>query len=112
VKSYNKFLGISALILLGAFPALGQNAPKLVPTENQSLRLQVKQKDAQLQQIAFQQASEAFQKAMDDLRKEGEKVKAENGWDAGTIFSIDTLSFTAPAPKPVAKPEVKPEAKK
>jgi hypothetical protein len=79
------------LLLLLAIPQ-GQEEKKYEPTEVQSLRLQVKQKDTQLAQIAFQRALGA-------LYEEASKVKKENNWPNELVINPDTLTFSMP-PKP------------
>ncbi len=68
------------------------------PTEIQSLRLQVRQKDAQLAQANLQVAQQQFQAALANLTAEAEKVKLEQKWPADTQFSPNDLSFSAPVP--------------
>src|ERR1700739_1879914 len=80
--------------------------PKYGPHEVQSLRLQLKHKDAELAQIALQTAQAAFQRAMSDLTEEGKRVKTENKWPEDVQFSPNDMSFSEPAPPP-AKPEEK-----
>ncbi|SRR6266436_3718222 len=83
----------------------GDDVKTYKPTELQSLRLQVRQKDAQLAQAALQAAQQQFQAALQNLTAEGEKVKVENKWPSDTQFSPNDLSFSAPAPaKDVKKP--------
>jgi len=72
------------------------------PTEIQSLRLQVKQRDALLAKAALEQAQRQFQQALTDLTSEGERVKQENGWAKDTQFQPNDLTFSA-APAPVKK---------
>ena len=100
-------------LLLSALVALAQDGqptlktgvgPKLLePTELQSLRLQVKQKDALLAKNLLEQAQSNFQKALNDLKDEGDRVKSENGWKDAQ-FDPSTLQFT-PAPLPAKKGE-------
>jgi hypothetical protein len=69
-------------------------SPKpLIPTEIQSLRLQVKQKDALLAKNLLEQAQASFQKALTALQEEGEKVKTENNWK-DVEFNPNDLSFS------------------
>lgn len=83
-----------------AFP---QDKPKSYsPTEVQTLRLQVRQKDAQLAQRDLQFAQQRFQQSIQDLNAEADKIKTENKWPAGLSFSPDTLTFSEP-PKPAEK---------
>lgn len=78
----------------------------LQPTEIQGLRLQVKYKDAQLKQIALQQAQQAFNQSLVELTDEGKKVIEENKWPKDTIFDPNKISFSLPTP-PTPKPEEK-----
>ena len=95
---------------------LGQDKPKFQPTEVQSLRLQVKQKDAQLAQRDLSDAcgggpgaplgrlQQAFQQAFTNLTGEAEKIKQENKWPTSTQFDPNTLQFAEP-PKPAPPPK-------
>jgi len=69
------------------------------PTEVQSLRLQVRQKDALLAKAALEQAQRQFQQALTDLMTEGEKVKRENKWPDETQFDPNQLVYSAPPAK-------------
>lgn len=80
-------------------------AKEYKPSEVQLLRLKVKHKDAELAQLRFQQAQQAFQASITDLQEEAEKVKEENKWEAGVQFNADNLSFNLPTPPiPAPKP--------
>lgn len=73
-------------------------------TEVQLLRLQVKQKDAQIAQVRFQASQQAFQAAINDLQAEASKVKEQNQWDKDVVFNADALTFSE-APKPAKDPK-------
>ena len=125
MNRFEKLCGLLAVLFAFAAVVLGlavivqgQGAP-LKPTEEQNMRLQLKQKDAiiayqqvQMVSAALDRAKEQHQAAFAALNAEADKVKAENKWDLGTIFNPDfnekTPAFTA-APKPAEKP--KPEKK-
>ena len=80
-------------------------AAKFEPTEVQKLRLEVKQRDAQLAQVGLQEAQRQFRAALDNFRNEGETVKKENHWPETVQFDPQTLTFKdLPAPKPAEKP--------
>lgn len=96
--------------LVGGAVISAQDTKEYKPTEVQLLRLQVKQKDAQMAQVKFQLAQQAFQASVNDLQAEANKVKEQNSWEASVTFNADTLVF-AEAPKPPA-PAKKPEGKK
>ena len=104
-------LVVVALLVAGVLRSRGQTPTppsKYQPTEVQSLRLQVAQKNAQLAQVALQQAQRNFQDAFAALNAEAAKVKAEQKWDdAKVTFNADTLTFADAPVKPPA-----PEAKK
>ena len=106
--NWNKLNLLGKLVLLtilvfGVLAAFGQDgAPKLVPTEIQSLRLQLKQKDALLAKRTLEDAQTAFQKALTDLQSEGEKIKTDNNWPKDTQFDPNTLQFS-PATKETKK---------
>jgi Tfp pilus assembly protein PilF len=70
--------------------------PKYQLSEVQTLKLQVKQKDAQLAQRDLSQAQQNFTKALQALSDEANQVKVENKWDVGVVFNPDTLSFADP----------------
>jgi hypothetical protein len=83
-------------LLVSAAMVVAQSPPKdYKPTELQSLRLQVKQKDALLAKQALESAQTNFQKALTDLQAEGDRVKSENGWK-DVQFNPNDLSFTEP----------------
>ena len=86
-----EFLLVTALLLslliLGVWSAKHALAAQAPPTsegaplplaEIQRLRIENRYKDAQLAQVAVQQANQNFQRALADLTNEGERVKAEN----------------------------------
>lgn len=79
-------------------------------TEVQLLRLQVKQKDAQIAQVRFQASQQAFQAAINDLQAEASKVKEQNSWDKDVVFNADALTFSE-APKPAKDPKDSKEKK-
>jgi hypothetical protein len=95
-------LMLLTLAIIGVTLLLADTSPKYVPTEVQSLRLQNKQKDAQLAQMRLQQAGAQFQQALADLTAESVKVKTENHWPDAVQFNPDTLAFSEP-PAPPAK---------
>jgi predicted lipid-binding transport protein (Tim44 family) len=96
------------VLLLSIAAALFAQAPppkKYQPTEVESLRLQVKQKDAQLASYQAQQAQQAAQKAYADLMAEADKVKEAEHWPANVQFDPSQLSFSEPpAPPTKGKP--------
>lgn len=101
---------IIAAILCVAY-AYSQDPPKppvqFPPSEIQSLRLQVKQRDARLAQLASE-------RAMGDLAVECHKVRDDNKWPATVECDFNTLTFIDMKPPTVAaKPEApKPEPPK
>jgi hypothetical protein len=85
--------------------------PTLTPTEVQSLRLQVRQRDALIAKQALDSAQAKFQQALKDLSDEAERVKSDNHWDKSVTFDMNDLHFTAVAKEPVkdkSAPTVKP----
>jgi hypothetical protein len=105
-----RIVALTLLTLAIAIGLLAQDPPKpkvYTPTEVQSLRLQVKQRDALLAKAALEQAQRQFQQALTDLTAEGERVKIEQGWPKDTNFDPNTLVY-APAPAKDAKKEGKP----
>jgi len=78
------------LVFAGAAALAEEKAKDYKPTELQSLRLQVRQRDALL-------AWDRYQKAVVELNAEADRVKKDNKWPADTIFNGDTLEFSAPA---------------
>jgi hypothetical protein len=97
------FVGI-ATIIIWLVSAHAQDkppaAPTLTPTEVQSLRLQVRQKDAVIAKQALDSAQAKFQQALADLNAEAERVKTENKWDKSVAFDMNDLHFTAVAKEP------------
>lgn len=72
-------------------------------SEVQKLRLQVKQKDAQLAQIQLSIAQGNFEKTIDDFNAEVKSIEKENSWPETLQINAQTLDFTAPpatAPPP------------
>jgi len=82
------------MLLLLSLTLFQDGKPKVyTPTELQTLRLQVAQKDALLAKNLLDQAQQNFQKSLKTLQDEGERVKAENGWKDAT-FDPNSLAFT------------------
>ena len=99
-----KWMVLEAVLLLLAVALVAQTA-KYTPTENQSLRLQVKQLKAVSAARDAQEAQRVAQTAYQDLLAEAGKVKAEQNWPENLIFNAQNLEFTEPsakkeAPKP------------
>jgi Tfp pilus assembly protein PilO len=107
MKKRKIFLGVGLLLGVGfALVIRAQlNKPKVYePTEVQNLRLQLRQKDAQI-------ALQRFQATVQDMNTEAEKIKKENSWPADLKFNGDTLKFempTLPLPSPAPAPNKKP----
>ncbi len=92
------------LAVLLATVAMAQDHPKDYKlSEIQSLRLQVKQKEAIIAKNNLDQAQHNFQQALTDLTSEGDKIKSENGWPKETTFEPNTLQFSAPPAKEAKK---------
>ena len=101
-----RIVALTLLTLAIAIGLLAQEAGKpkvFTPTEVQSLRLQVRQKDALLAKANLEQAQRVFQQALTDLTAEGEKVKVEQGWPKDTQFNPNDLSYAAPPAKEADK---------
>ena len=98
------YLAFGLLVTSGILMAA--DTPKTyTPTEIQTLRLQVKQRDAQLAQQNVLAAQEKFQAILAGLQGYGEAVRVENKWPDTVKFDPNTLSFTDTAqPVPAAKP--------
>ena len=75
-------------------------APEYKPNELQALKLQVKQKDAQLKRIEFNRAQQDFQASYAALMDEVATIKKENKWPDNLLFDPDKLQFSEP-PKPM-----------
>jgi hypothetical protein len=73
---------------------------KYTPSEIQTLRLQVKQKDAMIAQRDYVAAQQRFQGAVNELNAEADRVKTENGWPRTLLFNSDSLLFSEPPPPP------------
>jgi hypothetical protein len=101
-----RIVALTLLTLAIAIGLLAQDTAKpkvYTPTEVQSLRLQVKQRDALLAKQNLESAQRAFQQALTDLSAEGEKVKHENKWPDDTNFDPNSLQYSAAPAKDVAK---------
>jgi len=83
---------------------------RLVPTESETLQLQVAQRDAiiasqrvQLLRLQLDKALADEQQAIQKLRDKGDSVKRAHHWDADAQFDLGTLQFSlapnASAPK-------------
>lgn len=98
MRENTPILLVSAMIL-GAFllaAATRETQPdSYIPSEVQSLRLQVRQKDAVIARLNYESAVNA-------LMSEGEKVRLENHWPDTVHFDFNSLSFVEqpPTPKP------------
>jgi hypothetical protein len=99
-------------LTLAAFAVWAQlpvQSSKYKPTDLQLLRLQVKQRDAQLAQVALRDAQQQFQSTLAALQQEADKVRDENKWPATVQFSPDTVSFSEqPAPATPTTPTTPP----
>src|SRR5882724_8201041 len=67
---------------------------KYNPTEVQQLKLQLKQRDAQLAQVALREAQSNFQQKVKDLMEEGVAIRNEQGWPESVQLNPDALSFS------------------
>lgn len=95
------FIICSIVILTVAWIMAGRldaQTPSFKPTELQSLRLQVKQRDAWLAQRDFLDAQRRYQQAVADLTTLGEQVEKENSWPSSVKFDANTLEFAPAAP--------------
>src|SRR5712672_2914069 len=96
----------AVLVLVGGISTTylvrrASSSPKVYkPTEVQSLRLQVKQKDALIAMRDFQAIQQKYQQAVQELTTEAERVKVEQKWDPKTQFDPNTLSFSEPPAAP------------
>lgn len=122
-------LPLAALcVVVGLLPAFSvcaqQAAPAptqpvgtpVTPTEVQSLKLKVAQRDAiiaqQASQSLHQQAAAADRQASDalkELQRVAETVKAENKWGEDVTFEPNQLTFTKAPEKMGAKPKPAPD---
>lgn len=84
-------LFLSALTLNSQEP---KAPPSYTPTEIQSLRLQVKQKDTLLAVKILQEAQANFTNMKMSLMNESDSVIKENKWPQDLIFNPDTLQFS------------------
>ena len=94
------------LLIVGCASWLGfqaDAADKYELSEIQKLRLEVKQKDAQLAQQNLSFAQQAFQQRIAAFNAEAQKVEQENGWPSTLKIDPNTLMFTDP-PAPVKGP--------
>lgn len=84
-------------------------APVYAPNEVQLLKLQVRQKDAQMKRQQLNQAQQEFNAAYGALMDENNAIKKENKWPDTLLFDPDKLTFSAP---PAAVPNAPPPSKK
>jgi len=105
-----------ALLIGMVVAAIGQNSgPGMktvpvtlyVPNEVQQLKLQVRQKDAQLAQVALREAQSNFQQKVKELMEEGIEVRKANGWPDKVTMNPDSLTFS-PVAEDAKKEPVKP----
>jgi hypothetical protein len=98
-----KWMSVFALFVFLGGVASAQDAPKsdLKPSEVQSLRLQVKLKDAIISSQNLAALQQAVQKSQQDLNQalaaldaEANAVKKENGWDDSIVFDRQTATFS------------------
>lgn len=96
---------ILSLAACRMFPQSGK--PKYEPSELQKLRLQIKQKDAQMAQQNVQIANANFQQVMAVLNAEVKAVEKENKWPDTLQIDFNTMEFKPapekPAPAPAGK---------
>lgn len=86
-------------VLLGVtMQVIRSEDSKYQPSEIQSLRLQVRHKDAIIAQKSLEQAQQNFSWAVKLLNEEGEKVRADNKWPEEVKFDADKLEFLVPQP--------------
>lgn len=110
IKSALFILGV-LLVAVSSLFATTEAEQKYEPTEVQTLRLQVKQKDAIIaqSQIAMAQtqlnaAQAHFQEVLASLNAEADKVKADNKWDKDkVVFDPQALVFKLAAPTATPK---------
>jgi hypothetical protein len=74
-------------------PVKPAEAESYTPTEVQSLKLQLRQRDAQIAQKDLQMYQQRFQQAINDLQAEAEQIKRDNKWAADVAFDMGTLTF-------------------
>ena len=97
-----------ALLVGMVVAAIGtETAKEYKPTELQQSKLQVKQLQAQLAQVALREAQSNFQQKVKELMEEGVQVQKAQGWPATVTMNPDTLQFAAP-PEVAKKEPVKP----
>jgi uncharacterized protein YlxW (UPF0749 family) len=106
VNSFSLLLLMAAIVfgLFATKSAHTQQQKSYELTEVQKLRLQVRQKDAQLAQIQVSIAQSAFQKTIDDFNAETKAIEKENSWPETLQLNPQTLQFTEPPPPPKPAP--------
>src|SRR6266436_1060530 len=84
-----------ALLVGMVVAAIGTETSKeYKPTELQQLKLQVRQKDAQLAQVALREAQSNFQQKVKELMEEGVAIQKANSWPDNVTLNADTLQFS------------------
>jgi hypothetical protein len=105
VKKVIFALGVVGLLLAGLAIRAQLSKPKTYePSEVQTLRLQLKQRDTQM-------AIQVYQGKFNELVAEAQKVKKENGWPDDLKFNADTLQFEMPKLTPLPSPTPAPAKK-
>jgi hypothetical protein len=69
-------------------------------SENQKLRLQLKQKDAQIAQIQLSIAQDRFQQSIAQFNAESKAIEKENSWPETLVIDPNTLEFRDPPAPP------------
>lgn len=69
-------------------------------SEVQSLKLQVRQRDALLAKAALDNAQTNLQNAVQQLQAEADHIKSDNKMPKEAVFDMNSLSFSVPAPPP------------
>lgn len=89
---------LSALTLNSQEP---KAPPSYTPTEIQSLKLQIKQKDTIIALKNLQEAQANFTSVRMSLMNESDSVIKENKWPQDLIFNPDTLQFSENPKAPI-----------
>ncbi len=96
---------VTFMLCIGIVKIFAQTKKSYELTEIQKLRLEVKQKDAQLAQQTAAIAQSRFQSAVTDFNDQVKAIEKENGWPETLQVDPNTLAFREPPELPKA-PEV------
>lgn len=89
------FKPILVLVLITSSVAIAEDKPKKYEaSEIEHLRLQIKQKDAQIAQIYFMQSQQKYNEAVQDLYRECTAIRDQHKWPETVTCKPEDLTFS------------------